>query len=125
MALTSATAAVPRAAHLERDTHARLRPAAPPLRPATAPQPRALLVYSQPGEGAGMNEDPLANLDRELAARLDIESHSPPEAARRLRTWVSATQPTLLLVRDGNVVAVAVGALSRLEIERLIRHAIL
>jgi hypothetical protein len=106
MTLSFATAAVPRAAQLVRDA-------------------RVLLVCSRPGTSAGANDDLLANLDGELAARLDIERHSPPEAARRLRTWVSATQPTLLLVRDGSVVAVAVGALSRLELERLIRHAIL
>ena len=125
MALSPATAAVPRAARLDRNAHAPVRFAAPPLRPATALQPRVLLVCSRPGESAGVNEDPLADLDGELAARLDIERHSPPEAARRLRTWVSATQPTILLVREGVVVAVAVGALSRLELERLIRHAIL
>ncbi len=64
-------------------------------------------------------------LDRELASRLDVERYAPAEAARRLRTWVSATQPTLLLLRDGGIVAVAVGVLSRLELERLIRHALL
>lgn len=106
MALMTATATAPRVAQLDRDA-------------------RTLLVCSRPAAGAGVNDELLASLDGDLAARLDIERHSPPEAARQLRTWVSATQPTLLLVRAGNVVAVAVGALSRFELERLIRHAIL
>lgn len=106
MASSTATAAVRHAPRPERDA-------------------RALLVCSRPDASAGANEELLVTLDGELAARLAIERCSPPEAARRLRTWVSATQPTLLLVRDGIVVAVAVGALSRLELERLIRHAIL
>jgi hypothetical protein len=92
---------------------------------AAAVRPRLRLVVCAPPAGLATHDAPMPILDRELASQLDVERYAPAEAARRLRTWVSATQPTLLLLRDGGIVAVAVGVLSRLELERLIRHALL
>lgn len=85
-------------------------------------RPRLQVLCCRPNAVA---DDQLATLDADVAAQVDVERCSPQEAACRLRTWVSATQPTLILLRDGGIVALAVGALSRLDVERLIRHALL
>jgi hypothetical protein len=98
-----------------------------PLPKQRAPfaRPRLLLLYCRPSGGFAAHDALVAALGDELAADVDVETRSPSEAARRLRAWVSATQPTLFVLRDGAIVAVAVGPLSRFELERLVQHALL
>lgn len=84
-----------------------------------------LLLYCRPSGNFAAHDDHVAALRDEHSNQLDVETCSPTEAARRLRTWVSATQPTVLVLRDGAIVGVAVGSLPRLELERLVRHALL
>jgi hypothetical protein len=109
MASMIATATVPSASYASASR-------APSLRP------RLQVLCCRP---SGVKDDELATLDADVAAQVDVERCSPQEAGRRLRTWISATQPSLILLRDGGIVAMAVGVLSRLDVERLIRHALL
>ncbi len=83
------------------------------------------LLYCRPSGAFAAHEEVVAQLCDEYGAALDFETRAPADAARRLRTWVSATQPTLLVLRDREIVALAVGPLPRLDVDRLIRHALL
>lgn len=66
----------------------------------------------------------MARLRREFGARLEVEICSPSDAAQRCRTWVSATQPTFLVLRGDKIVAIAIGCLPLRELEQLIAHSL-
>jgi hypothetical protein len=63
----------------------------------------------------------MARLRREL--RTPFETCSPSDVARRHRIWVSATQPTLVILREEKILAMAVGCLPLSELEQLVKHA--
>jgi hypothetical protein len=94
------------------------RPAAP------LPRSRPLVLYCRPPGDFAVQDNQTARLRRELGSSVEVETTSPSDAAQRCRTWVSATQPTLLVLRGGKVVAMAVGCLSLRELEHLIAHSL-
>ena len=87
-------------------------------------RPRPQLFYCRPSGIFTAHDALVAQLRQERDGELDIETLAPHEAAHRLRTWVSATQPTLFVVRDGDILGVAIGPLARVELEHLIRHVL-
>ncbi len=87
-------------------------------------RPRPQLLYCRPSGTFAAHDGLVTQLREELGGELEVETLAPREAAKRLRTWVSATQPTLVIVRDGDIAGVAVGPLARVELERLIRHVL-
>jgi hypothetical protein len=93
--------------------------------PASLAPSRALLLYCRPSGDFAAQDHQVAALRRELIGQVDVELQSPPEAARRLRTWISSSQPTLLVLRGAEIVSIAIGSLPRRELEHLVRHAIL
>ena len=64
----------------------------------------------------------MARLRRELGVL--FETCSPSDAARGQRIWVSATQPTFVILRGDAILAMAVGYLPLRELEQLLRHAL-
>src|SRR5712671_3382988 len=88
--------------------------------PASHARPRLRVLYCRPIGDFDVQDGYVARLRREFGARLEVETSCPSEAARRCRTWVSATQPTLLVLRGDEIVAMAVGRLPLSELEQLI-----
>ncbi len=64
----------------------------------------------------------MARLRRKLGVL--FETCSPSDAARSHRIWVSATQPTFVILRGDAILAMAVGYLPLRELEQLLRHAL-
>ncbi len=91
-------------------------------RPAPLAPPRPLLLYCRPAGEFTEQDDHVAALACEQG--LDVETCAPPDAARRLRTWVSAIHPTLLVLRAGEIVSIAVGRLPRHALECLVALAL-
>lgn len=96
------------------------------LRRARTPiaRPRSQVLYCRPPGTFTAHDALVAQLCEENDGTLDVVTLKPREAAHRLRTWVSATQPTLVVIRNGDVIAIAVGALPRVELARLIHRAL-
>ena len=86
--------------------------------------PRLLVLYCRPVGDFAVQDGHVARLRRELGARLEVETSSPSDAAQRCHTWVSATQPTLLVLRGDEIVAIAVGCLPLRELEQLIARSL-
>jgi hypothetical protein len=97
-----------------------------PLRlpPAPCSRPRLLLLYCRPAGDFAVQDGHVAQLQRTLGAQLDVETVSPSAAAQRHRTWVSATQPTLLVLRGEQIVAIAVGNVPLRELDGLVARAL-
>ena len=87
-------------------------------------RPRLRVLYSRPSGDFAVQDGHVARLRRGPGARFEVETSSPSETAHRCRIWVSATQPTLLMLRGEKVVAIAIGCLPLREIEQLIAHSL-
>jgi hypothetical protein len=94
------------------------------IRPAPLAPPRSLLLYCRPFGDFAVQDARVDELVRESGLRIELETLSPSSAARRLRTWVSSNQPSLILLRGGEIVSIAVGCLPRRELQRLIEHSL-
>jgi hypothetical protein len=81
-------------------------------------------LYCRPAGDFAVQDGHVARLRRRPGARFEVETSSPSEAAQRCRIWVSATQPTLLMLRGEKVVAMAIGYVPLREIEHLIAHSL-
>ena len=93
---------------------------------ALKPMPaRPLVLYSRPEGDFAEQDGHVASIRRDQRRELDVLTCSPSEATRRLRTWVSSTVPTILILRRGEIVGCAVGRLPRRELETLIHRALL
>jgi hypothetical protein len=84
------------------------------------PVPHLRLIYSRPDGDFAVHDELVAGL---RGPDLHFEVCPPRTAAQLVRIWVSATQPTVLLLRGAEVVAIAVGRFPRRELERLIDSA--
>jgi hypothetical protein len=103
--------------------HSMVAPAGHGDRAVSSAGRRFSLVCSLP-EGANGDALHLESLLEQFGRVVRCEVSSPAVAARRCRTWISATQPTIVLLREGEMIAMAIGHLTRLELEQLIVHAI-
>jgi hypothetical protein len=92
--------------------------------PARFARPRLQVLYCRPAGGFAIQDGQLARLRRKLGHQLEVERCSPSEAAQRCRTWVSPTQPTVLVLRDEKIIAMAVGYLPLRELEHLIARSL-
>jgi hypothetical protein len=92
--------------------------------PATGPRP-VHLVYVRPVGDSRHFEARLLEIVSHFGNRVRFTRARPSELSRftRERVFLSPTVPNVVLVRDGEVVAQAVGKLPARDIEQLIRGA--
>ena len=88
--------------------------------PARLARPRLFVLYSRPPGDFALQDSRTARLQREHG--VPVETCSPSDVARRCRTWVSATQPTLVILREDEIVAMAIGRLPLSELEQLLKQ---
>ena len=93
-------------------------------RPAPFARQRLLVLYCRPLGDFAVQDGQVAQLRREFGAQLQVATSSPSDAAQSWRTWVSATQPTLLVRRGEKILAMAIGCLPLRELEQLIVHSL-
>jgi len=84
-------------------------------------RPPLLVLYSRPPGDFALQDARTARLRRELG--VPVETCSPADVARRCRTWVSTTQPTLVILREDQILAMAVGSLPLRELEQLLMQS--
>jgi len=73
--------------------------------------------------GAQREDLHLDSLHERYGHAIRCELSTPAVAARRCGSWVSPAVPSLVLLRAGAIVGLAVGRLSRREVELLVERA--
>jgi hypothetical protein len=94
------------------------------MRTATTLNKAWTLAYSRPPGNFAVQDAQMDLLRKRYNQRMRFERSSPLRAAWKYRTWTSAQQPMLLLLRGNQVVYAAIGRLPTRELETAVERAL-